>query len=470
MNTDIQSALNYFNSRIHNYQLYYNYYEGDHALAFATEKFRTTFGGLFSAFADNLCAIVVDSLVDRLELDAFGVGVSPVGFRGASGGAGENDAKTVQAEIERIQEENFFDELEAETHSEAAKCGDAYVIVWRNADDRPAFYVQSADQCTVFYDTENTHRINWAAKVWQQDDLLWRMTLYYPDRIEKYVTDKKFRGGLPDRALSFIPYADEPEIMNPYGRVPVFHFANNASLGKQGKSELKDVVPLQDALNKSVADMLVASEFQSFKQRYAIGLEVETDPVTKRPIAPIISAVDRWITADDPNVKFGEFGETNLLPFLEMQEKFRLEIARVSKTPLHYIVPSGGSSPSGEALREQLGPFLKKVTRRQVAFGNVWEQVFQFGLLIAKTQATLQSRWKDPAPRSEMERAQLLTQKKTFNVPDEQLWRESGYTEQQITDWKNSPLEQAKLAALQSAFASGAPPNPTRGRGTPTGG
>jgi len=72
---------------------------------------------------------------------------------------------------------------------------------------------------------------------------------------------------------------------NPYGRVPVFHFPNRR-VYDYGISDLADVIPIQDALNKALMDMLVAMEFGAFKQRWVTGIEYETDPVTGKPKPP----------------------------------------------------------------------------------------------------------------------------------------------------------------------------------------
>lgn len=49
-------------------RVFADYYDGRHALAFATSKFRETFGRLFDAFADNWCQLVVDASVERLQI------------------------------------------------------------------------------------------------------------------------------------------------------------------------------------------------------------------------------------------------------------------------------------------------------------------------------------------------------------------------------------------------------------------
>src|SRR5213078_183591 len=99
-----------------------------------------------------------------------------------------------------------------------------------------------------------------------------RINLFCADRIEKYISRSKSEGSVPD-AGEFTPLGDA--VANPYGIVPVFHFANNADIGKPGRSELEAAIPIQDGLNKAVLDMLVAMEFTAFRQRWAAGIEIE---------------------------------------------------------------------------------------------------------------------------------------------------------------------------------------------------
>ena len=54
---------------------------------------------------------------------------------------------------------------------------------------------------------------------------------------------------------------------NPYETIPVFHFRSNR---RRVKSQLAIVVEVQDAVNKLLADMMVAAEFGAFPQRYVI--------------------------------------------------------------------------------------------------------------------------------------------------------------------------------------------------------
>jgi len=418
---DVATALAQLRGRAMDYQLYHDYAEGRHRLAFATEKYRNTFGSLFRAFADNLCLGVVGAIADRLVVTGFAVVSGPEDAAG--------DAWAIWAA-------NRMDQRAGEVHKEALTAGDAYVIVWPDADGNPILYPQDAVNVTVRYDPEMPGRLIWAAKCWPVGDGRLRLNLYYPDRIEKYVTRSKTES-LPDSSNGFEPFEVPGEVwplLNPYGRVPVFHFANDAGIGRWGRSELADVVPLQDALNKAIADMLVAMEYVALPQRWATGLEVEIDEATGKPRAPFIPGADRVWAVADAETRFGQFDPADLGQFLSVQEGFRKEIAVVSRTPLHFIVPPTGQWPSGEALKSAEAAFLKKVRDRQVVFGNVWEDVMQFALRVAgqSEAVAISCQWEDPTPRNELDHANVAVLKAQVGIPERQLWREFGYSEQEI--------------------------------------
>lgn len=418
---DIATALRQLAARQPTYALYNAYYHGDHKLAFATEKFQSAFGDLFRAFADNLCPAIVDAVSDRLEITGFDV---------------ESGDESAAKAAREIWNANRMDRYAAEVHDEALKAGDAYVIVWPDAQGRPVIHPNDGHVMTVGYDQETRRAIEWAAKGWLDEHTgRFRLTLYYPDRIEKYVTINPTKE-LPDKASAFERYEVPGEawpLPNPWGQVPVFHFPNAAKSGRFGVSELKPVIPLQDGLNKAVADMLIAAEFVAMPQRWVTGIEIPTDPETGKPVQPWKAAVDRvWATAD-PDVRFGQFPSGDLKQYLDEQESFRLEIARVSRTPIHYLLPSTGQFPSGEALRTAETPFVAKIKRRQVSFGNAWEDVLRFALRIANgPDAQLSINWLPADARSRNELMNELVLKQSLGVPPRQLWSEAGYSEEQI--------------------------------------
>lgn len=431
----IGEALSRLKGKRFNYELYRNYYNGLHRLAFASEKFLNTFGRLFQQFADNLCPAVVDAVDDRLVVSGFGP-------RGKTG-------KQAAQKAWDIWQANDMDVRSLEVHQECLKIGDSYVIVWPNPKTgEVAIWPQKGDLMTCQYDDESYDELIWAAKFWLHNRYI-RLNLYFPDRIEKYITRSKCTA-LPDRPQAFDTFVDDTRgetshiIYHNYGQVPVFHFTNNAPCGSFGLSELRDVIPLQDALNKAVIDMLVAMEFHALPQRYAIGVEVEIDPVTGKPKTTWEPATDRVWTVANPDVKFGEFAAANLGQFINAQSEFRLEIARVSATPHHYIMMTA-NPPSGEALEAMEERFTKKVIKRQATYGDAWEAVMSFALFIngGRSGAELSTRWKSPAAKSALQESQVQLNKKILGVSVRQLLREMDYTEAEIDQF----FEERKVEA-----------------------
>jgi len=311
-----------------------------------------------------------------------------------------------------------------EVHKEVLKTGDAYVIVWPDENGNAVIHPNRASQIAVEYTDEG--QVKFAAKYWHTLDKHVRLNLFYPDRIEKYVSKEKSEGSLPE-AKEFVamPGTQAPSpasalnnsnidargsrafpasVPNPYGIVPVFHFANNADLGRLGRSELEAAIPIQDGLNKSVLDMLVAMEFSAFRQRWAAGIEVEYDADGKA-VQPFTAGVEKLWIAGDPQARFGDFDAAELEQFLKVKDSFRVDIASVTGTPLHYFLQQAGEFASGESLRRSETRFLAKVRDRQESFGQVWADVMSFGLRVEGMPDTqLITEWEDPNPASERER------------------------------------------------------------------
>lgn len=489
----INNALKTHAAKGAEYKLFIDYYEGRHNLAFATVKWRNTFGSLFRQFADNLCAPIVDAAADRLKVTGFSVPkerVAPEGIPSTSGAgtptppsddpASDTPTSTSSTAelLKEIWDYNNMDRKSGTVHEHVLKAGDAYIIVWPDADGEPILSPNPAHQVCCYY-ADDGETIEYASKLWQLDNGQWRLNLYYPYQIEKYITTSSIKG-IPQKAQAFRSYV-EPGIMwpmpNPYGVVPVFHFANKPEMGVWGQSELWNIISLQDGLNKSVADMLVAMEFVSLPQRWATGLEVPEDPVTGKPIPPFEAGVDRIWANPDPDGRFGAFEPANLSNFSQVQNDFRLDMARISRTPLHYLSMGGSSQsafvsvayPSGEALKTAEAPFISKLEDRQTTYGDVWEAVMAFAALIKgiKIKATdILTEWLPSAPRSESDELENAQTKLAVGIPQEIIWKELGYTDIQIANMKAIKQKEAEQNLAQAQALAAANPSPPGNRTT----
>lgn len=381
MNQNLEETIQRLRVAAPRYAKSERYYRGEHYLAFASEKFTNTFGSVFREFALNLCPAVCDAIRDRLRITGF-----------------SETAGNANTRVSTIWHRNRMQLRSAEVHREALVNGDAYVIVWPDETGNAEIHPQRAAACTVTYADEHPGRIERAAKYWRTRDRRTRLNIFFPDRVEKYISAKPADGFLPEaREFEPFPEGDTGSVVpNPFGRVPVFHFANNADLGSFGRSELEAVIPLQDGLNKAALDMMVAMEFSAFRQRWAAGIDVKFDE-DGNAIPPFKSGIDQLWVSQNPEARFGDFGAADLEQFLKVKNSFRIDIASVSGTPMYYMLPHSRGFPSGEALRKAESRFTAKVRDRQTGFGETWANAMEFALAIEGiTNTRLTTNWEEP--------------------------------------------------------------------------
>lgn len=450
------------------YKDYTRYLNGDTRLEFATEKYRRAFGGIFKRFGYNRCAAVVSAHSERLFIERF------------EAGADEQRDQAIQA----IWDANRMDRRQVEVHEEALGYGDGYLIVWPDPDGFPRLWPQQAALCRVRYDDEFPGLTTLGLRAWMEQGYI-RLNVYHPDRIERYISNKRADGGENLKPDGYREYDGDggPIIDNPYLTVPVFHFANDARTGSMGRSELLDVAPIQDALNKTLIDMMVAEEFGAYPQKVILGIELDASPVAPgeqptlaqrqaRALANFSLGVDRYMGIADPDgkTKIAEFAATTLKQFTDVANFWDDAIAHVSKVPVHYLRLTG-SFPSGRALRTAEAPFTAKIVDKQRAFGNVWEDAVALALRIAgdsvATNEPVSAVWQSAAPRSEEDMYDLALQKDALGIPLELILEQAGWTEDELAelDAARQAATQRKLAEQQQmlAAAGGLAPTPLAG-------
>lgn len=424
------------------------YYSGDHPLAFATPKFRTTFGGLFSEFADNWCDLVADAVEERLNVTGFRFG---------------ND-RSADKKAWDIWQANNMDAGSQMTHQEALVGALSFVLVWVG-EDHPQITVEHATEMVVHVDSATRRRLA-ALKVWTDDAGYRHATLYLPDGIHKYRSRTRRSEAAWSTSTSYVerPGTDS-FVPNPYGVVTVVPFLNRGRLIAPPQSEFHQVIPIQDGINKLVADMLVTSESSAARQRWATGLEVPVDPDTKQPIPVFKPLMEAILTSKNEKTKFGDFEVTDLRNFTTGIEMLVQHTASRTRTPPHYFYLSG-QFPSGESIKSAETGLVAKARRRMVHFGESWEEVMRLAFLIAgdKRKALITSTetiWGDPESRSESEHVDAVMKKRSLSVPVFQLWEDLGYSPQQIARFKEMLREEKELGIAPGTLPNAQPPAST---------
>lgn len=460
---------------------YRDYVRGRHALAFATAKWKTEFGKLFGKLRNNYCRRVVETLSDYVRFEAVETG-------------NESADSTLSAwfALQRI------DAVQDRIHTDAFQYGEAFGIVSVDPADekRLRFYRQQPGTVAAAYDPEQPDRLLVALKLWRTLGNSWRLNVYTLDGVYRYETGKVRRpvgseaenptALAPARVTAFRPLLVEPFVANLLdGRLPVFHWPNVDEDGVEPVSELDDVIPLQDALNKLLADAMVASEFQSFRQRWATGIEAEIDEKTGKPKPlDLDTGANRLLFSDSKDARFGEFGQLDVTGPLKAMNDLRLEIARVSRIPPHHL-SMVDNFPSGEALKTAEAPLQAKISDRVRRWGNVYEDLASYVLEAmgeSVDASTLSSKFGDTTPRSRKEEAEAddlevatALSKVKLGVSKAEALRELGYDDaKQKSMAKEKAAEDAAAAETarlafeaQTVAAGRAPASPGVAPGAP---
>ena len=405
-------------------ETYQRYYEGRARLRYATAKFQEAFGNMLGELSNNWCSLVVRSSVERLHVSGFRFGVQAT-----------SDAEVEDDAAWALWQANYLDADSELAHSTACMTGTAYVLVTPVLDGVPRITVESPlEAITMTAPTDRRLRMA-GYKRWQEDDGASRAVLYMPEAF--YVLARNSNGGAWEQL--------GPAVPNPTGIVPLVPMLNMPELtesGVAGVSDLQPVLPLQDAINKLLADMLVNSEFVAFPQRWVTGVEIPLDDAGEPlPREQFMSAVDRLWVAEEPDANFGSLPGDDGKGYVSQMDALKQDLAAITSTPPHYLTAGLGQWPSGESLTATESGLVAKVKRKQITFGEAWEEAMRLGFLFMgdetrgnATQAEVI--WTDPERRQEGELVDALVKMRTLSVPLEVLWERWGASPQEIDLWR----------------------------------
>ena len=461
-----------------------DYYEGEHDLAFASEKFQEAFGGLFAGFADNWCGVVCDSPAERL---------APIGFRFGDGHTPQRPATDASEPVEpvdpgigdrdamEIWQRNNMDAEAQLLILESLVKSRSFVLVWgdEDDDDKAVLTSEDATQVVVAYAAGSRRRRLAALKRWTEDDGQEYCTVYTPDWI--YKLKRRKGAGIqvtsstsgPSDVLWVPPSSrgtvgagmatpwearsgnDADDIVeNPLGAVPIVELRNKPRLMKPPTAEHQQVIPLQGAVNKLFADLMVGAEAGAFPARWATGLEAPRDPRTGQELEdPELwrAAVSKLVRSRNKDAKFGNFDATDLSNLVGAIEMVLAHIGAKSRTPSHYLLPKL-VNVSGDALVAAEAGLVAKCRDKTDLLGDAFEEVMRLAFAVSDDPRsevyTAETIWRDVQHRSDASRSDALIKKKEGGVPWRQRMEDYGYTPAQIDRMVVMRREDAELDAL----------------------
>lgn len=416
-----------------------DYYDGKHNLKFATEQFRHAFRGMFSSFSDNWCQLVVDAVEERLDVEGFRFPIP------REGGEAPEESDSGDTEAWDIWQANNLDEGSQMAHVEALVYGYANVLVWNSDDaaDEPLITVERARETIVEHAAGNRQRRAAGLKAWIDDEAeRLHATLYLPDEVWKFQSARKMKEAPAASELSAVRWEsrevdrEDYPLTNKLGVVPLIPLMNRPRLGGYYESEIAQVLSVQDAANKLFLDMLVASEFMGFPQRYATGITIDTDPETgQAKMDKYKMAMDRFLHTSNENARFGTLEPAQLENYVKAIELSVQHMASRTRTPPHYFFLRG-EFPSGESIKSAETGLVSKAKRKQRHWGGIYEEALRLAFAIKgspKAKITnAETIWRDPESRSEAQLADAVSKRRDIGVPLRQSFEDLGYSPQQI--------------------------------------
>lgn len=429
-NTDFINAFKAIKKKRPVLDLLYRYVNGGQPLRYSTERLEEAFSDLRTRFEINWCSVIVNTSLDRLQLTGF-----------------DTDDQAANDALDTVFDQLHID-LEADkAHKGALSMESAYIIVWKTEQNEIEIYYNDPRNCHVFYESSNPHKRRYGAKWFRRDDDRHEITLYYPQKIEHYIS-KSTREEISNPN----DFELESSETNTFGAIPVFELKTEGEIDK--------VTTLQDAINKTFADMMVAAEYGAFVQRWVVS---NSDPGDLKNGPNEIW----WIPSGDgigQASSVGQFTPTALSGYLDAMDKLANSMAIITRTPKHYLMTTGANI-SGEALLAMETPLTRKAEKHQRRFTAVWQDIGAFILrLLGKQTAPSDitvtwDRVESIQPFTEAQTNQILI---NTGIPLETILRRAGWTEseiQQLNDdrtaerTRSRTLAQETLASLRNTDA-----------------
>lgn len=263
-----------------------------------------------------------------------------------------------------------------------------------------------------------------------------------------------------------LTYVDTQE--HGVGVCPVVRFASMIDLEGRTRGEIEPLMPVQDRINQTTFDLLIAQTFGSFKIRGISGMAPEPlkgpdgkvllDDEGNPRVKPLPIDQRRFVMAPDPDTKAWQLDETELKGYLDSLDLSVRHLAAISQTPPHHLLGQMANL-SAEALAAAEAGLTRKVEERRHSFGESWEQVLRLACLVGgdpdgAADTSAQVVWRDTEARSMSQTVDALGKAvQMLGVPAEALWeRIPGVTSTDVERWRSLAQENDGLAQFAATL------------------
>ena len=442
------------------------YIRGEHDLPYMPDTADAEYRLLANRAVSNWSPLVIGTVAQSLYVDAHRPGKDSLPREEK----GSPTSATTHSPQWTFWQRNRLDGRQATLYRSALGFGQAFVGVHKGADGLAVVKLYSAMHSSAL----------WRDPANDESPYSFFTIEEYPNPTDNErgiarMWDEEF-----EYELSFQSEGDVRVVRKaPHGAssCPIVRFAPHVGLEGEVTGLVEPMIPLQDRINQTVFDLLVAQTYSSFKVRTVAGMappvEMEAveidgpdgkqvvmkpkiDPNTGQPVPkPINLNAKRLLIAKDKDAKFGTLDETPLDGFIESIDMSIRHLSAIQQIPPHHLLGQIANL-SAEALAAAETSLSRKIEEFRKTFGESWERVFRLASELEGIPGAddyhSEVVWRDVGAHSLAQTADGLGKlAEALDIPKRGLWpRVSGVSQGEIDRWTDLYEEdQAMLRAAE---------------------
>lgn len=390
----------------------WRYYFGEQPLNYIARILREQ-QDRFPALIINWPGLVIDALDERLTIEGFALG----------------DSDSVDDDIAGMWQSNGLDAVSSEAHICSLVTREAYLMVGPGAGAYPRLTVEYPEQVAVETDPRS-RRVMAALQTWRSDE-----NLPTEDMGELMLPGHSYVFELGDMRSQSLGWAQVDQNDQTSPMVPVVPMLNRPHRG-YGRTELHDIKSPADAANQIATNMMAGIEHHALPRRWAVGAREAdfVDPKTGKPLpAWAIATGPVWaVTSEDAQdnqyTRLGQFSASDMTNFHNSIKLLASIAGTLYGLPAHYMAYTTDNPVSAEAILYSEARLVKRAERRQVTFGEPWEQGVRIGLDIMgrdpSTAIKLETVWRDASTPTAASKVQAAVQALQVGLFDEEYARQ----------------------------------------------
>jgi hypothetical protein len=408
-----------------------NYLNGTHRKPYMPKGTSVEFRELVARSVTNLTPLLVTIPAQNLFLDGFRVPRS-----------------NSQEPVWQVWRANGMNSRQSAIHRGALTFGAHYVTVLPG-DPVPVVKQSCALLTTVVYDDDDddwpVFGVRWGTAL-RGGETVNTATVYDSDSVYEFESTYNDSAWLPVAGAT-----------HGLGVCPIVRYRPSIpwSPTAPARGVIEPLIASQDRLNDTTLNLMMAQSFGSFRQRWISGLPVKLDE-DGNPREPFKAGVDRLWQAADPDVKFGDFSQTDLNGYLQSQDKCVLHMSMMAQAPPYYLIGQVANLSADALVAAETG-LGRMLTEMRTILGDQHDQTMR---LIGRAggvavDLAAEPQWRDTEARSISALADALVKLKDLGIPPRALWERLPWaTEADLEAWSAMAEELGPDAVMAAVLGT----------------